>query len=119
MLEQDAQIDHGAETKEPLHSIPGFDVPDDTEQYKARPESLRSSGNEQLAQQYENLYKLRQQAGEEGETDLKALQAKVDSVRREVRNLTVMGMDPSQPADQVAAIKQLEVSARAEFCGCG
>jgi hypothetical protein len=33
---------------------------------------------------------------------------------REVRNLSVMGMDPSQPADQLAVIKQLEISARAE-----
>jgi hypothetical protein len=31
---------------------------------------------------------------------LAELQAKLDSVRREVRNLTVMGMDPSQPPDQ-------------------
>src|SRR5262245_48422996 len=43
------------------------------------------------------------------------LQAKLDSVRREVRNLTVMGMDPSQPPDQVALIKELERSARAEM----
>ena len=42
------------------------------------------------------------------------LQKNVDSVRRELRNLTVMGMDPSQPADQLAVIKQLEISARAE-----
>ena len=45
---------------------------------------------------------------------LAELQAKLDSVRREVRNLTVMGMDPSQPPDQAALIKQLELSARAE-----
>ena len=43
------------------------------------------------------------------------LQAKLDSVRREVRNLTVMGMDPSQPPDQAALIKELERSARAEL----
>jgi hypothetical protein len=42
-------------------------------------------------------------------------QAKLDSVRREVRNLTVMGMDPSQTPDQAALIKQLERSARAEM----
>jgi hypothetical protein len=42
------------------------------------------------------------------------LQKNVDSVRRELRNLTVMGMDPKQPADQLALIKQLEISARAE-----
>jgi hypothetical protein len=46
---------------------------------------------------------------------LAELQAKLDSVRREVRNLTVMGMDPSQPPDQAALIKQLERSARAEM----
>jgi hypothetical protein len=42
------------------------------------------------------------------------LEAKLASVRREVRNLTIMGMDPNQTPDQVAAIKQLEISARAE-----
>jgi hypothetical protein len=46
---------------------------------------------------------------------LAELQAKLDSVRREVRNLTVMGMDPSQPSDQAALIKELERSARAEM----
>ena len=46
---------------------------------------------------------------------LAELQAKLDSVRREVRNLTVMGMDPSQPPDQAALIKELERSARAEM----
>jgi hypothetical protein len=46
---------------------------------------------------------------------LAELQAKLDSVRREIRNLTVMGMDPSQPPDQAALIKQLERSARAEM----
>src|SRR5262245_14369562 len=45
---------------------------------------------------------------------LAELQAKLDSVRREVRNLMVMGMDPSQPPDQAALIKELEQSARAE-----
>ena len=33
---------------------------------------------------------------------------------REVRNLTVMGMDPKQPPDQTVLIKELEQSARAE-----
>src|SRR5262245_18360460 len=46
---------------------------------------------------------------------LAELQAKLDSVRREVRNLTVMGLDPNQPPDQAALIKQLELSARAEM----
>jgi hypothetical protein len=46
---------------------------------------------------------------------LAELQAKLDSIRREVRNLTVMGMDPNQPPDQAALIKQLERSARAEM----
>ena len=42
------------------------------------------------------------------------LQTKLDSVRREVRNLTVMGMDPNQSTEQAALIKKLEGSARAE-----
>jgi hypothetical protein len=46
---------------------------------------------------------------------LAELQTGLDSVRREVRNLTVMGMDPSQPPDQAALIKELERSARAEM----
>ena len=39
---------------------------------------------------------------------LAEFQAKLDSVRREVRNLIVMSMKPDQPPDQLAAIKQLE-----------
>jgi hypothetical protein len=46
---------------------------------------------------------------------LAELQTKLDSVRREVRNLTVMGMDPSQTPEQAALIKELELSARAEM----
>jgi hypothetical protein len=46
---------------------------------------------------------------------LAELQTKLDSVRRELRNLTVMGMDPSQHSDQAALIKELERSARAEM----
>ena len=46
---------------------------------------------------------------------LAELQAKLDTVRREVRNLTVMGMDPSQTPEQAALIKELERSARAEM----
>jgi hypothetical protein len=42
------------------------------------------------------------------------LQTKLESVRREVRNLTVMGMDPNQTTVQAALIKELERSARAE-----
>ena len=42
------------------------------------------------------------------------LQTKLESVRREVRNLTVMGMDPNQTTEQAALIKELEQSARAE-----
>jgi hypothetical protein len=45
---------------------------------------------------------------------LAELQTKLESVRREVRNLTVMGMDPNQTAEQAALIKELERSARAE-----
>jgi hypothetical protein len=36
------------------------------------------------------------------------------SVRREVRNLTIMGMDPNQTPKQIELIKDLERSARAE-----
>jgi hypothetical protein len=45
---------------------------------------------------------------------LAELQTKLDSVRREVRNLTVMGMDPNQTTEQTALVKELERSARAE-----
>ena len=50
-----------------------------------------------------------------GKPTLAELQTKLDGVRREVRNLTVMGMDPKQPPDQAALIKELEQSARAEM----
>src|SRR5262249_51476141 len=46
---------------------------------------------------------------------LAELQSKLDAVRREVRNLVVMGMDPNQPPGQLVIIKQLERSARAEL----
>lgn len=46
---------------------------------------------------------------------LAELQSKLDGVRREVRNLTVMGMDPKQTSEQAALIKELEQSARAEM----
>ncbi len=42
------------------------------------------------------------------------LQTKLESVRREVRNLTVMGMDPNQTTEQAALVKELERSERAE-----
>jgi type II secretory pathway component PulM len=42
------------------------------------------------------------------------LQTELDNVRREVRNLTVMGMDPKQTPEQAELIKALERSARAE-----
>jgi type II secretory pathway component PulM len=45
---------------------------------------------------------------------LAELQTKLESVRREVRNLTIMGRDPSQTTEPAALIKQLEQSARAE-----
>ena len=45
---------------------------------------------------------------------LAELQTKLDGVRREVRNLTVMGMDPNQTPEQAALIRELERSARAE-----
>ena len=50
-----------------------------------------------------------------GKPTLAELQTKLDSVRREVRNLTVMGMDPKHPPDQAELIKELEQSARAEM----
>ena len=43
------------------------------------------------------------------------LQTKLDSVRREVRNLTVMSLDPMQQPKQAELIKELERSARAEM----
>jgi hypothetical protein len=46
--------------------------------------------------------------------DIDELRRKLESVRREVRNLTVMAMDPKQPPDQLALILNLEKSARAE-----
>ena len=45
---------------------------------------------------------------------LAELQTKLDSVRREVRNLTVMYMEPNQTTEQAALVKELERSARAE-----
>ena len=42
------------------------------------------------------------------------LEAELASVRREVHNLTVMGIDSKQPPDQLALIRQLEISARTE-----
>ena len=45
---------------------------------------------------------------------LAELQTKLESVRREVRNLTIMGMDPTQTSEQATLIRQLERSARAE-----
>ena len=42
------------------------------------------------------------------------LQTKLESVRREVRNLTIMGMEPNQTTEQAALVKELEQSARAE-----
>jgi hypothetical protein len=46
---------------------------------------------------------------------LAELRTELDSVRREVRNLTVMGLDPNQPPDQAALIKDLE---RGLKCDC-
>jgi hypothetical protein len=50
-----------------------------------------------------------------GKPTLAELQTKLDGVRREVRNLTVMGMDPKQPPDQAELIKDLEQSARVDM----
>ena len=61
------------------------------EQYKARAASLRASGNEQLAQQYDNLIR---QHRDDGIPDVKTLQANVDGVRKEIRNLVVAEPGP-------------------------
>ena len=49
-----------------------------------------------------------------GKPTLAELQTKLDGVRREVRNLTVMGMDP-KAATRAELIKDLEQSARVEM----
>jgi hypothetical protein len=47
--------------------------------------------------------------------DVEKLEQELEDIRREVRNLTVMGMDPNQPPDQLELIRNLEISARAEM----
>jgi hypothetical protein len=44
------------------------------------------------------------------------LERKLAEVHQEVCNLTVMGMDPKETPDQLALIRDLERSARAELC---
>ena len=89
------------------------------EQYKVQAASLRKSGNEQLAQQYDNLVKLRTAPMTEimppGYPPMAVLQKKLDEVRQEVRNLTVISMRPDQTPEQQALLKNLERSARAEL----
>ena len=46
---------------------------------------------------------------------IKELERNIECCRREIRNLVVMGLDPNQPPDQAALIKDLERSARAEL----
>ena len=46
---------------------------------------------------------------------LEKLEQELEDIRREVRNLTVMGMDPNQSPDQLELIRNLEISARAEM----
>ena len=46
---------------------------------------------------------------------IKELERKIECCRREVRNLVVMGMNPSQTPDQLELIRNLERSARAEL----
>ena len=46
---------------------------------------------------------------------IKELERKIECCRREIRNLVVMGMDPSQTPDQLELIRNLERSARAEL----
>jgi hypothetical protein len=43
------------------------------------------------------------------------LERNIECVRREIRNLVVMGLDPNQRPDQAALIKNLERSARVEL----
>jgi hypothetical protein len=50
-----------------------------------------------------------------GQADVSRVANQARCVRREVRNLTVMGMDPKQPPDQAELIKDLEQSARVEM----
>jgi hypothetical protein len=47
--------------------------------------------------------------------DLEKLEQQLEDIGREVRNLTVMGMDPNQSPDQLELIRNLEISARAEM----
>lgn len=46
---------------------------------------------------------------------IKELERNIECCRREIRNLVVMGMDPSQTPDQRELIRNLERSARAEL----
>ena len=49
---------------------------------------------------------------------IQELERKLRSVRREIRNLIVMGMDPKQPADQLAMIRELEQFRRELSSAC-
>jgi hypothetical protein len=46
---------------------------------------------------------------------IEELERNIECCRREIRNLVVMGLDPNQPPDQAALIKDLERSARVEL----
>jgi hypothetical protein len=46
---------------------------------------------------------------------LQDLEREIAICRREIRNLVILGLDPSQRPDQAALIKDLERSARAEL----
>jgi len=48
-------------------------------------------------------------------SEIEDAQKRLDSVRREVRNLTVMSLRPDLGPDQAALVKNLERSARAEM----
>ena len=50
-----------------------------------------------------------------GHARYQELERNIECCRREIRNLVVMGMDPSQPPDQLELIRNLERSARAEL----
>jgi hypothetical protein len=43
--------------------------------------------------------------------DLKKLEQQLEAIGREVRNLTVMGMDPNQSPEQLELIRNLEILA--------
>jgi hypothetical protein len=47
---------------------------------------------------------------------IEELEREIECVRREIRNLIVMGMNPKQTPQQAALTRDLERSARAKLC---